>query len=111
MKEINRNISRNISNYLDTLNVTQTELAKMLGCSNTTVSMWIQGNSTPRMDKIDKMCEIFHCERQDLLRETPKTKEEIEEDRVADMFIKAFNGLNAEQRLQVMAFIQRIKGV
>lgn len=108
MKEINRNISRNISNYMDTLNVTQTELSKLLDCSNTTISMWIQGNSTPRMDKIDKMCEIFHCTRQDLLRDTPKTKEEIEEDQIIASFAKMFKEFDAEHRLRVIAYMQKL---
>lgn len=109
MKEINRNISLNIRHYMDTLNVTQVELSKLLDCSNTTVSMWIQGNATPRMDKIDKMCEIFHCERQDLLRETPKSKEEIEEDQVIASFSKMFKGFDAEHRLRVIAYMQKLK--
>ena len=110
MKEVNKNISRNMRHYMDTMNITQIELAKKLGCSNTTVSMWIQGNSTPRLDKIDKMCEIFHCQRQDLLRDTIKTKEEIEEDYILSVFIETFKKLSAEHRLQVIAYMQKLKG-
>lgn len=53
MKDINKNIAMNIQNYLNLLNITQKDLSKKLGCSNTTISMWIKGNSTPRIDKIE----------------------------------------------------------
>ena len=108
MKEMNRNISRNISHYMDALQINQTELAKRLGCANTTVSMWIQGDSVPRLEKIDKMCEIFHCTRSDLLSDTPKTKEEIENDQIRDMFIEKFGRFNTEQKLRLLAYMEKL---
>lgn len=62
------------------------------------------------MDKIDKMCEIFHCERQDLLRDVPKSKEEIEEDQVMATFTKMFKDFDAEHRLRVIAYMQELGG-
>ena len=109
MKEINRNIALNIRTYLDSIGMSQLELSKLLDCSNTTVSMWMNGNATPRIDKIDKMCEIFHCQRQDLIRDTPKTKEEIEEDIVTESFTKMFQSFDAEHRLRVIAYMQKMK--
>lgn len=38
MKDINKNIAMNIQNYLNLLNITQKDLSKKLGCSNTTIS-------------------------------------------------------------------------
>ena len=108
MKEINRNISRNIRHYMDTLNVTQIELSKLLNCSNTTVSMWIQGNSTPRMDKIDKMCEIFGCSRQDLIADTVKEPEDILHDQLVSSFVNDFVELSPEQKLRVIAYMRQL---
>lgn len=108
MKEINRNIAANIKNYMEVLDINQTELAKRLGCSNTTVSMWIVGDSTPRMDKIDKMCEIFHCNRDDLIGSTTKAPKEILSDQVRALFLERFDRLDDSQRLQLMAFMEHL---
>lgn len=108
MKEINRNIANNIRHYMDTIHVTQTDLAKLLGCSNTTVSMWIQGEATPRMDKIDKMCDIFGCSRQDLISDTPKSAEQILHDQLISAFIKDFDALRPEQQLRVIAYMKQL---
>lgn len=108
MKEMNRNIARNISNYLNILGMQQMELAKKLECANSTVSSWIQGDSVPRLEKIDKMCEIFHCTRSDLLSDTPKTKEEIENDQIRDMFIEKFDRFNTEQKLRLLAYMEKL---
>lgn len=109
MKEMNRNISRNIAAYMDALQLTQIELAERIGCSNTTVSMWITGESTPRMDKIDKMCEIFGCTRQDLVADEPVSKDMIIDGLVFESFKDSFAKLSADQRLRVLAFMNRLK--
>ena len=108
MKEINRNIARNIKTYMEVLGITQLELAKMLGCSNTTVSMWTQGEATPRMDKIDKMCELFHCTRQDLISEAPKSQESIEDDQIRAMFLKRFDQLATNEKLRLINFMEAL---
>lgn len=109
MKEINKNISLNIRQYMDTIGITQIELAKLLNCANTTVSTWVNGDATPRMDKIDRMCEIFGCARQDLISDTVKEPEQIQRDRLIATFTKNFMDLTAEQQLRVIAYMNQIK--
>lgn len=75
MKEENKSIALNIANYMHIFGISQVALAKQLGCSNTTVSMWVNGDAVPRLPMIDRMCTIFGCDRGDLLG-TPKTREE-----------------------------------
>lgn len=93
---------------MDSLGITQLELADLLSCSNTTVSMWIRGNSVPRLDKLDKMCEIFGCTRQDLISDTPKTKEQILHDQLVATFVKDFEALRPEQQLRVIAYMKQL---
>jgi transcriptional regulator with XRE-family HTH domain len=52
--------------------MTQAELAKRLGVGTTSVYNWCNGLKTPRMDKVDAMCEIFHCNRSDLMQDKPE---------------------------------------
>lgn len=108
MKKINENISRNISNYMDSIGIDAAELAKRLGCAPSTVYMWIQGNATPRMDKIDKMCEIFGCERSDLIADRLATPEEIHQKQIDMVFRKKFKELNPEMKLRLLAEMDRL---
>ena len=59
--------SENLKYYLTKYDISQAELAKRLGVTPTSVSNWATGQKTPRMDKVDAMCEIFNCKRSDLL--------------------------------------------
>lgn len=108
MKEINRNIANNIKNYMDVLGITQLDLAKRLECSNSTISMWIRGNSTPRIDKIDRMCEIFKCSRSDLLSDKIKTPEEIKNAQLLTVFVEKFENLEDSKKLHLLAYMDRI---
>lgn len=69
-KTFNSIFARNLRRYLDENQMTQIELAKKLNVGTTSVYNWCGGIKIPRMDKIDKMCEIFGCKRSDLITET-----------------------------------------
>lgn len=52
--------SKRLKYYLDYYNISQADLARRLGVGTTSVSNWVNGIKTPRMSKVDMMCEIFH---------------------------------------------------
>lgn len=62
--------ARRLKYYLDLHEMAQSDLAKRLGVSVTSVSNWYNAIKVPRMDKIDKMCAIFNCLRKDLTLES-----------------------------------------
>ncbi|MCD8207608.1 MAG: helix-turn-helix domain-containing protein [Bacteroidales bacterium] len=68
-KEFNEIFSERLKYYMDRYEMTQVELAKRLGVSTSTTYYWLNGIKTPRMDKVDEMCRIFHCKRSDLTAE------------------------------------------
>lgn len=57
----------NLKRYLNENNMSYADLAKRLGVSAQSVSYWANGQKAPRMDKVDMMCEIFHCRRSNLM--------------------------------------------
>lgn len=67
MKDEYRIFSDNLKHYMNEYQLTQITLGEKLGVSNATVSTWCLGQKMPRMDKIDKMCELFNCKRSSLL--------------------------------------------
>ena len=52
--------SKNLAELLKNNNINQKELAKKIGVSPSTVSMWVTGNSSPRMDLLEKIAEVFN---------------------------------------------------
>ena len=68
-KEINIIIARQIAHYMEKENISQKEIAEYVGVSQASVSNWCKGIKMPRMDKIDKLCELFGCTRSDLMDE------------------------------------------
>ena len=66
-KEFNELFGSNLSRILEGRDVSQNEFARMMGVTSATVSNWCRGLKTPRMDKVDKMCQLLHIRRSDLL--------------------------------------------
>lgn len=62
-EEFNSIFSKRLRYYLDYYELTQIDLARKLGVSPQSVTNWCKGIKSPRMDKVDAMCEIFHCMR------------------------------------------------
>ena len=67
--DFNKVFSARLRHYLSINNMSQLDLSKRLGVGTTSVSNWCTGLKSPRMDKVDAMCKIFHCRRSDLMEE------------------------------------------
>ena len=74
-REFNAIFSERLRYYLNKYEITQLELSKRLGVGTTSVYNWCNGIKTPRMDKVDAMCEIFHCKRSDLMNDNANDQE------------------------------------
>lgn len=70
-QKFNTIFAKRLRYYLKKCNMTQLDLAKQLGVGTTSVYNWCNGIKTPRMDKVDTMCSIFHCRHADLMEEKP----------------------------------------
>lgn len=73
---IAKRIGLNITNLLISEGKAQDDLAKALGVSKSTVSLWCAGRRTPRMQHIDKIAEYFGTTRSAIL-EDGKTPPQI----------------------------------
>ncbi|MDD6340677.1 MAG: helix-turn-helix domain-containing protein [Butyrivibrio sp.] len=71
--EFNEIFSKRLKYFLNKYDITQAELARRLGVSTQSVTNWCRGVKSPRMDKVDAMCEVFHCLRKDLMQEPDET--------------------------------------
>ena len=61
----------NLQHLRDTRNMTQSELAMLVGVSRQSVAKWEAEKSYPEMDKLLKLCDLFECTLDDLVRGRP----------------------------------------
>ena len=66
---ISKILGENIIRFLTIYEMTQSDLAKRMNVSQATVSDWMNGKKFPRSDKLDFLCNVLHCQRDDLLVE------------------------------------------
>lgn len=65
--EYKQRIADNIAALLNEKGYSQQDLADALGVNKSTVSAWVSGKKTPRMDKVEDMAAFFHCTVTDVL--------------------------------------------
>ncbi len=58
--------AQNLKKYLSESGMSQNELARRLNVTSATVSTWCRAEKYPTIERIDALCDIFHCERVDL---------------------------------------------
>ena len=75
-QEFNAIFSKRLRYYLNKFEMTQTELAQKVGVGTTSVYNWCNGIKTPRMDKVDAMCDLFGCNRSDLMEDKSESNDE-----------------------------------
>jgi len=105
MREDVKVFSNNLKAYMKIRNMAQAELAEKLGCTQSTVSTWIVGIAFPRIDKLDKMCEIFHCKRSDLM-EREHTEKTILEQEQSKRLLDYFSRLNPDGVKKVIEYME-----
>lgn len=100
-EEFNKIFSFNLKKYMQEKGITQLELSKLLNVSAQSVSNWCNGKKTPRMDKVDAMCNVFGCLRSDLMEnkasrpsyyldpETAKVAQEIKDSKELSLLFDA----------------------
>ena len=66
-QEFNAIFSENLTALMKKNRITSTQLTQLIGASHTSVYNWTHGVKVPRMSRIDKLCEILHCKRSDLM--------------------------------------------
>lgn len=60
-------VSKNLKRILYDCGRTQADLARDLKIAKTTISGWMNGNRTPRMETVDRLAHYFNVSRADIL--------------------------------------------
>lgn len=62
-------MARNIQYYMDLHNKTRKDMCQALGVKYTTFTDWVNANTYPRIDKIERMANYFNIEKSDLIED------------------------------------------
>jgi len=62
-------VAKNLKRLAYEADKSPAEISKALGINKSTLSSWMNGHRTPKMDKIDMLCQYFGCDREDIMEE------------------------------------------
>lgn len=71
-------MAKNLKHYMETNNITRSELCTALNIKYSTMSEWINGKAYPRIDKIELMANYFGINKSDLIEDKTATDDIIE---------------------------------
>lgn len=93
MTNYNKKIfANNLLFYLDQNKMKQNDLCQILGVTKATISSWCNGSKMPRMDKIEKLAQIFNIQKSDLIEEKKSINKKLtpqQEKELIDLFVAA----------------------
>ena len=116
-QELNLIFANNLTKLLDRRGLSQVDVANALNVSESAVSLWCSGKTTPRMSKVDKLCELLKCSRSALIAEDGAAL--IEKDDVARMLqdlydkdhvlLKSMADTTPEELAQLRTYLKFLK--
>ena len=78
----------NLKNILEKKRKSQSDLARHLNVTPTTVSRWANGEALPRANMIDRICQYLVCSTDDLMTDHTKVATMLPEDIIADAIVE-----------------------
>ena len=105
MRESLELFAHNLNFYMNRYGYNQVTLAKKLNKANSTVADWVHGRKFPRIEMLDKLTEVFHCKRSDLL-EHYTTEETVRQSELSDRLTKYLHMLNADGMEKVLTYLE-----
>lgn len=110
-EEYARIVARNLRRIMFERDKTQADIVNALGFSKQAVSSWMNGKRTPKMDKIDALCEYLNCKRSDIM-EDPNNKHEVRDvsDDQADLIRLAMTA-SPDNVTLALALLRKLEGV
>lgn len=78
-------MSRNIKFYLNKKGLNAKDFAKQISIPYTTVLDWVNGNSYPRIDKIEKMAHYFNIDKSQLVEASDHSSANSDLDKMLDI--------------------------
>ena len=106
----NEVMAANIQYYLSLHRMERKDLAECLNSKYTTVCGWLTAKSYPRIDKIEKMAQVFGIAKSDLVEKREIAKPVTDnDDGNLEQLIDAIQDLNLEELRQACDYVLLLK--
>ena len=89
--------AKNLRRYMERKEISQKELALIVGVSAPTINEWIKAKKYPRIDKIEILSNYFGCLKSDLIEE--KTTEQLHMEKTNDVLSDIILSLRMDDEL------------
>jgi transcriptional regulator with XRE-family HTH domain len=84
-KEYNLILANNLKKCMAEYNLNQVELAQIMGVSKGMLTFYLDGTNSPRMDKVDKLCEHFDLPRSYFLEKRIDSPSDIKKEPASEI--------------------------
>lgn len=81
-------LAKNLARYLEKNNITQKEMAEVVGVAASTFNDWMKAKKYPRIDKIEIMANYFGIKKSDLIEKKATPEEQKNNDIMADIIVR-----------------------
>lgn len=109
MESLRETIRKNIEMYIKTSKYSQAEIAQILGISKASVTNWIKGTNSPNIEYLDKLCNIFNIQINDIFeRHEEQNKETITSDE--EQLLNNYKLLNREGKEKALDYVNDLTG-
>lgn len=101
-------MAHNIQRYMSINGMERKDLAECIGVPYTTVCDWINAKTYPRIDKIEKMAQVFGISKADLVEEQEKPATDTGDGQImtADEINTAARKLSQEEQKALLELIK-----
>lgn len=99
--------AENLKNLMFKKGITAAELSRLVGVHKSSVSDWLSGKSLPRVDKVDRMCVIFNCKREDFAKDKNSTDMSVS-DELKFAFFGGADGVTDEMIAEVKRYAEYV---
>lgn len=96
-------LGKNIKKMRSNSGLTQKDMARLLGVSDKTISSWEIDRTEPNMGMVEKMCEIMHCTKSELIS---GSLEVPEYDPIMAEAVVLLGKISKEQKLAVLSLLR-----
>lgn len=80
--------SKNLKHYMDKRDITQKEMAEIVGVAPSTFNDWMKAKKYPRIDKIEIMANYFGILKSDLIEEKVTKEAQKNNDIMTDIIVR-----------------------
>ena len=103
--------SNTLKTLMESNGMTNYRLAKVLGCSQSSIANWLDGKTKPSPDRLQAIADCFHVSVSELLGETkkaPVVSDKGDRSAMEQEFIELYRRLTPDQKKTVSALIHAL---